>query len=74
MNEDQNYVGYDSAGAIGPFFDAVRDKPPLRVPDEEEILNGLSPSPQVEMKFDLQKKNPTNGSDFCFKAFGSCAR
>ena len=34
------------------------------------ILNGLSPSPQVEMKFDLQKKNPKNGSDFCFKAFG----
>ena len=29
------------------------------------ILNGLSPSPQVEMKFDLQKKNRTNGSDFC---------
>ena len=29
------------------------------------ILNGLSPSPQVEMKFDSQKKNPTNGSDFC---------
>ena len=26
------------------------------------------------MKFDLQKKNPTNGSDFCYNAFGSCAR
>ena len=38
------------------------------------ILNGLSPSPQVEMKFDLQKKNPTNGSDFCYNVFGSCAR
>ena len=38
------------------------------------ILNGLSPSPQVEMKFDLHKKNPTNGRYFCFKAFGSCAR
>ena len=26
------------------------------------------------MKFDLQKKNPKNGSDFCYNAFGSCAR
>ena len=38
------------------------------------ILNDLSPSPQVKMKFDSQKKNPTNGSDFCYNAFGSCAR
>ena len=29
------------------------------------ILNGLSPSPQVKMKFDSQKKNPTNGRNFC---------
>ena len=26
------------------------------------IINGLSPSSQVEMRFDLRKKNPTNGS------------
>ena len=26
------------------------------------------------MKFDSQKKNRTNGSDFCYNAFGSCAR
>ena len=38
------------------------------------ILNGLSPSPQVEMNFDSQKKKPTNGSDFFKKAFGSCTR
>ena len=38
------------------------------------ILNGLSPSPQVEMKFDLQNKNRTNGSNFCYNKFGSCAR
>ena len=38
------------------------------------ILNGLSPSPQVDMKFDSKKKNPTNGSDFCYNTFGSCAR
>ena len=37
------------------------------------ILNGLSPSPQVEMKFDSQKENPTNGRDFCYNASGSCA-
>ena len=35
------------------------------------ILNGLSPSPQVEMKFDSKKNNPTNGSDFCYNVFGS---
>ena len=38
------------------------------------IINGLSPSPQVEMNFYSQNKNPMNGSDFCFKAFRSCAR
>ena len=37
MIEDQNDAGYDSDGAIGPFFDAVRDEPPLHGPDEEEI-------------------------------------
>ena len=37
------------------------------------ILNGISPSPQAEMKFDSQKKNPMNGRDFCFKAFVLCA-
>ena len=26
------------------------------------------------MKFDSQKKNPANGSDICYNAFGSCAR
>ena len=35
MNEDQNDVGYDIDGDIGPFFDAVRKKTPLHGPDEE---------------------------------------
>ena len=26
------------------------------------------------MKFDFQKKNLKNGSDFCYNAFGSCER
>ena len=26
MNEDYNDAGYDSGGAIGPFFDAVRNE------------------------------------------------
>ena len=34
MNEDQNDAGYDSDGAIGPFFDAVCDEPPLHGPYE----------------------------------------
>ena len=42
MNEDQNDAGCDRDGAIGPFFDAVRDKPPLHEPDEEEIGVGVT--------------------------------
>ena len=42
MNEDQNYSGYDSDGAIGPFFDAVHNEPPLHGPDEEEIGVGVT--------------------------------
>ena len=34
MNEDQNDAGYDINGAVGPFFDYVRDKTPLHGPDE----------------------------------------
>ena len=34
MNEDQNDSGYDSDRAIGSFFDAVREKPPLHGPYE----------------------------------------
>ena len=42
MNEDQNDAGYDSDGAIGPFFDAIHDEPPLHGPDEEEIGVGVT--------------------------------
>ena len=42
MNEDQNYAGYYSYGAIGPLFDALRDEPPLHGPDEEEIGVGVT--------------------------------
>ena len=34
MNGDQNDAGYNSDGAIGPFFDAVRNEPPLPGPNE----------------------------------------
>jgi hypothetical protein len=34
------------------------------------ILNGLSPSPQVEMKFRSQSQDPVNGNDLAHKAFG----
>ena len=37
------------------------------------MLNGFSASTRVEMKFDLQVKNPTNGNDICNKAFGTCS-
>ena len=42
MNEDQNDAVYDSDGAIGPFFDAVSNEPPLHVPDKEEIGFGVT--------------------------------
>ena len=42
MNEDHNDAGYDSDGAIGPFFDAVRNEPPLHGPGEEEIGVGVT--------------------------------
>ena len=34
------------------------------------IFNGLSPSPQVTMKFNTQEKDPVNGNDFVASAFG----
>ena len=42
MNEDQNDAGYDIDGAIGSFFDDVRNEPPLHGPDEEEIVFGVT--------------------------------
>ena len=34
------------------------------------ILNGVAPSPQVEMKFSSQNIDPANGNDLCSIAFG----
>ena len=34
------------------------------------ILNGIAPSPQVEMKFESQRENPANGNDLCHNVFG----
>ncbi len=34
------------------------------------ILQGLSPSPQIKMKFVPQALDPINGSDMCFRVFG----
>ena len=61
MNEDQNDAGYDSDGAIGTFFDAVSDKPPLHVTDEEEIVVGVAsklpdiPEPVTSKIYDIEK-------------------
>ena len=33
-------------------------------------LHGLSPSPQIEMKFRSQEEDPVNGSDLCHRVFG----
>ena len=37
------------------------------------ILQGLKPSPQVEMKFKSQRANPIQGNDMCSHVFGSDA-
>jgi hypothetical protein len=34
------------------------------------IFNGLTPSPRVEMKFQLQTSDPVHGNDFIKNAFG----
>jgi hypothetical protein len=34
------------------------------------ILQGLSPSPQIKMKFSPHTADPINGSDMCFHVFG----
>ncbi len=34
------------------------------------ILQGLSPSPQIKMKFVPQNEDPINGSNICLKVFG----
>ena len=34
------------------------------------ILNGVAPSPQIEMKFYTQAEEPANGNDACANAFG----
>ena len=34
------------------------------------LLQGFSPSPQVELKFHSQSEDPVNGNDFVQKSFG----
>ena len=34
------------------------------------LFQGLSPSPQIEMKFHPQRDDPVNGNDFIFSSFG----
>ena len=61
MNEDQNDAGYDRDGAIGPFFDAVRDEPHLHGTDEEETGVGVTsklpdiPEPVIMKIRDVEK-------------------
>ena len=35
------------------------------------ILQGLNPSPQVEMKFNSQQVDPVQGNDLCYCIFGA---
>ena len=37
------------------------------------LLQSISPSPQIEMKFKSTKEDPVNGSDLCVDVFGSNA-
>ena len=37
------------------------------------VLDGISPSPRFDMKFNTQLEDPANGNDLCQDAFGSNA-
>ncbi len=37
------------------------------------LLNGLNPSPQINMKFKSQSEDPINGNDLCHERFGKNA-
>ena len=37
------------------------------------VIQGLNPSPRIEMKFSSQQTDPLQGSDLCFHAFGEDA-
>ena len=37
------------------------------------LLQALSPSPQIDMKFQSQAADPVNGNDMVHEAFGGCA-
>ena len=34
------------------------------------LLHSISPSPQIEMKFEYHAEDPVNGSDICNRIFG----
>ena len=36
------------------------------------LLQAISPSPQIDMKFQSQQNDPVNGNDMVYEAFGSC--
>jgi hypothetical protein len=61
-----------NAGVAGGVYKVWKPFPPKEVQQYLVlyIFQGLSPSPQKKMKFVPQKKDPTNGSDICFKIFG----
>ena len=61
-----------NAGADGAIY---KDFKPLTVKRIKQfidlhIFNGLSPSPQIKMKFKPQHEDPVNGKNLCFKIFG----
>ena len=72
---DESKATYNGAGKGGTIY---KDFVDFTVEELMQhlglyVLNGISPCPQVEMKFKSASVDPTNGSDLCFGSFGANA-
>jgi hypothetical protein len=59
-----------SGGSYYPNFKPFKTKE-IRQHLGLYILQGLSPSPQIEQKFRHQESDPVNGNDYAYKAFAN---
>jgi len=60
-----------NAGVLGRVYPEFKPFTPMEIKQfiGLYILQGLSPSPQLKLKFHPQNEDPINGSDLCYKVF-----
>ena len=65
----------ENAGGLGGKYDCFENFTTVELMRHIGLylLQALSPSPQVEMKFQSQKDDPVNGNDFVHSSFGGVA-